>query len=499
MSDLKNRTYHGAFWSAIDAMAARLLQFVIGVILARLLLPEQFGLIGMLAIFVGVSQMLLHAGFSTALIQKSGISDTDTSSVFYFNVLMSILLAGGMYLAAPSIASFYSQPILIVLTRALSLVIVIDAFSVVQTAILTREMRFRIQTKVSLVAALLSGGVGITMAATGFGVWALVGQQLSAALARAVALWRFNTWRPRPLFCVSALRNMFRFGSRMMLSGLLNQVFQNIYYVVIGRLFSPVDLGFYTRARHIEEMPSLTLSGIVSRVSFPAFSAIQNDDERVRRAFRKALRMLAFVNAPVMIGLAVVAEPLVLVLLTERWLPAVPYLQLLCVLGIFLPYHTINLNVLMAKGRSDLFLQLEILKKVFVVISIGILWRWGIMALIAGNVLVSVLGYVVTATYLSRLVGYGLLSQLRDTVIYLLLAAIMGTFVYAMHFVEIESALLLLISQIAVGVFLYSGLCLSIRPPALFDLVDLLRSRFGLGRASTFLRWMALARSTRQS
>ena len=477
MSDLRTKTYRGAFWSAIDALGARFVQFVVGIVLARLLLPEQFGLIGMLAIFMAITQSLLNSGFGSALIQKQELTDADTSSVFYFNIVVSLVLAGILWLAAPWIAAFYSQPILTALTRALSLVIVIDAFSVVQRAVLTRNLDFKTQTRVSLAAGVGSGAIGIVMAYNGFGVWSLAVQQVSAALFRALLLWLFNTWRPRLLFSVQSLQQMFRFGSRLLVSSLLNQAFRNVHYVVIGRLFAPAALGFYTRARQMEQLPAMTLSSIVSRVAFPTFSALQADDARLKRALQKALAVLVFFNAPVMIGLAVAAEPLVLVLLTERWLPSVPYLQLLCIAGLISPLHVLNLNVLMAKGRSDLFLRLEVLKKALALISIAILWRWGIAALIIGQIVTSLLSFLLNSYYTGKFLGYGALMQIRDVGVYLLLALIMGVGVYSLTALPISGDLLLLLAQIGSGIAIYLLFCLLFQPPAFVEIWTLLRAR----------------------
>jgi teichuronic acid exporter len=479
MSDkLKKKTYKAAFWSAVDAIGTRMVQFMVGIVLARLLLPEQFGLIGMLAIFLGITQALLDSGFGAALIQKKDITVTDSSSVFYFNIIISFCLAMFLFMAAPLISDFYDQPALIALTRALSLVIVINSFSVVQTAMLSRQMNFKIQTKVGLVAGIISGIIGIGMAYAGYGVWSLVAQQVTAAMLRAIMLWLLNSWRPGLVLSIHSLREMFKFGSRLLASGLLDQTFQNIYYVVIGKLFNPALLGFYTRARHMEEMPSTTLSQVITRVSFPAFASIQSDDIRLKRGLKKALSLLIFLNAPVMVGLAVVAEPLVKVLLTERWLPSVPYLQLLCVLGLILPFHTLNLNMLMAKGRSDLFFRLEIIKKCLVIVSIAIFYRWGIIALILGQIVVSVLSIPLNSYYSGKQLHYGALQQIKDVSIYFIFAFVMGVCVFSVGLFDFANELILLFMQVGMGIVVYPLLCAVFRLPAFIELYEVLRQRF---------------------
>lgn len=481
MSDnLKDKTYRGAFWSAADAGGAKLAQFVISVLLARLLLPEEVGLIGMLAIFMAVSQSFLTSGFGLALIQKKEVTRVDTSSVFYFNLAIGLVLAGLLCLAAPWIAAFYKQPVLTPLTRAMSLVIVINSFAIVQTAMLTRNIDFRTQAKVNLIATIASGVFGVALAARGFGVWSLVSQQLSSSLLTAVLLWAFNGWRPVWSFSFHALRRMFAFGSRMLLSGLLNQVFENIYEVVIGRLFHPATLGFYTTARRIEGMPSQTLSQIVSRVSLPVFSAIHEDDVRLKGALKRAMAGLVFLNTPLLIGLAVVAEPLVRVVLTEKWLPSVPYLQLLCVISLLFPLHVLNLNALMAKGRSDLFLRLELVKKVLTVANIVVTWHWGVMAMIGGQLLLSLPCYYLNSYYTAKLIRYTAAEQLRDVASYFACAAVMGVGVYALRYVPFHSDVVRLVAQIVCGVAVYTSLCGALRLPAFQETWSLLAKRLPL-------------------
>ena len=468
-SDLKLKTKRALVWSFLEAVGLRGVQFVIGVILARLLLPEQFGLIGMLAIFMAISQSLLSSGFGSALIQKKEVTREDTSSVFYFNVAISILLASLLCLAAPWVSAFYKEPVLTRLTQAMSMVIVINSFALIQTTMLTRNMNFKIQTKVSLIASIGSGGIGVVMAYRGFGVWSLVGQQISLALFRAGLLWILNTWRPGLIFSIQSLRQMFKFGSRVLVSGVLNQIFENIYHVVIGRFFNSTILGFYTRAKRMQDLPSLTLSTIVSRVTFPVFSSIQDDNVRLKRAFRKALALLVLINAPIMIGLAAVAKPLVLILLTEKWLPCVPYLQLLCVLGLLFPVHILNLNLLMAKGRSDLFLHLEIIKKVLVVLTILIVWRWGVIALICGQIAVSFIAFFLNTYYTGKLLGYNAMEQIRDIAVYYILAVIMGTGIYLLGVLPFTNDLLQLFAQVFAGAAVFLVLCILFRPSAFIE------------------------------
>lgn len=469
-SSLKQKTIHALFWSFFESAGLQSVRFVVGIVLARLLFPAQFGLIGMLMIFMAVAQSFLDSGFGAALIQKREATLTDTCSIFYFNIGVGLAAAGLLCMVAPWIAVFYNQPILTPLTRALSLTIVINSFGLIQNTILTKQVDFKTQAKVSLIASALSGIIGVSMAATGFGVWSLAVQQISSTFFRTVFLWLLNGWRPAPIFSLKSLREMFGFGSRLLASGLLNQIFDNIYLLVIGKLFSATDLGFFTRAQTLREVPSKTLSEMVGRVTFPVFSTIQDDPARLKKGMKKALTTLVLVNFPMMIGLAVIARPLVLVLLTEKWTESIPYLQLLCLVGLLFPLHVINLNLLQALGRSELFLRLEIIKKILIVINIAVTVRWGISAMIYGMIGTSIISYYLNSYYTWILIGYSIREQLRDLSSYLIMAVLMGVAVYAAGLLPFRNLWSMLLVQITIGIVIYVGLCRLFRPSAFMEI-----------------------------
>lgn len=474
---LKSKTLHALSWSFVQGIGLRGVQFVVGIILARLLLPEQFGLIAMLIIFMDVSQSILDSGFGAALIQRQYVTEKDASSIFYFNLLVGFIAAVCLCGLAPWVADFYEQSVLTPLLRVMSIVLVINAFGLVQNVLLVKALDFRTQTKVVLIASLLSGVIGMGMAYRGFGVWSLAAQQLSSAVFRTALLWIFSHWRPAWLFSMQSLREMFGFGSKLLCSGLLNTIFDNIYIIVIGKLFSPANLGYFTRANNLQQLPSQTLSGMVARVTFPVFSTIQDDPERLKRGMKRALTTLVLVNFPLMIGLAAVARPLVLVLLTDKWAPCIPYLQLLCLVGLMFPLHLINLNVLQALGRSDLVLRLEIIKKALIVLNIVITWRWGIMAMITGQIITSLVSYYLNAYYNKALLQYSIWEQIRDLYPYLLNAMMMGAIVYAMIYLPIASHMILLVCQIAAGGVVYLLLCRIFRFSAYMELQRMIVSR----------------------
>jgi O-antigen/teichoic acid export membrane protein len=477
VDSLRHKTLHALFWSFLERFGQQGIQFVISIILARLLLPEEFGLIAMLAIFMAIAQSFINSGFGQALIQKQNVTHIDECSIFYFNILVGFLAAGLLCLAAPWIAGFYNQPLLVPLTCALSLNLIINAFSLVHTTLLTKHVDFKTQLKVSVIATVISGTIGVTMAFNGFGVWSLVAQSLGSNLLHTILLWFFNTWRPSLVFSFTSLRGMFAFGSRLLASGLLDTVFQNIYIVVIGKLFSPADLGFYSRAKRLQQLPVDNISSIISRVTFPVFSSVQDDKPRLKRGVRKALTMLVMINFPMMVGLAIMAKPLVLLLLTEKWAPCIPYLQLLCVVGMLYPLHVINLNVLKAQGRSDLFLQLEILKKILVVIAIAVTYRWGITAMIYGQIATSCFAYLLNSYYTGKMLDYPITEQIRDLIPSLTLASIMGGGVYALHYAPIVNQSALLFAQIMTGIVLYSVLCYIFRISSFMEVIEMVKSR----------------------
>ncbi len=458
-----SKTRSALFWSLAEAMGIRSVHFVIGIVLARLLLPEQFGLIGMLMIFTAVAQTLLDSGFGAALIQKRAVDADDTNSIFYFNLLAGIAAAATLSAAAPLVASFYRQPLLAPLLRVCSLTLVINAVGMIQNSLLVKAIDFRTLFKISFSAALLSGIVGIVMASRGYGVWSLVGQQLADSSLRTILLWFFSTWRPAWRFSLQALRELFGFGSKLLAANLLHALFDNIYKVVIGKLFTAAELGNYTMARDIQHAPATTLPRVVGRVLFPVFATLQDDPAGMKRGTRKALTLLAAIHFPLMLGLAIVARPTVLLLLTAKWEPCVLYLQLLCVVGLMYPLHLINLQVLQAMGRSDLFLQLELIKKGLIILNIVVTWRWGVTALLGGHIGVSAVSYWLNAYHNKRLIDYSVTGQLHDLLPHMATALATALFMYCISLAKAAPPLLLLI-QVTGGLLLYAVLCRLFHP-----------------------------------
>jgi len=474
---LIHTTVHGFFWSFFERIGRQSIHFVISVILARMLMPEQYGVIAMLAIFMAVAQCFIDSGFGSALIQKQDANYIDECSMFYFNIALGFIAAVLLCLAAPWIASFYNTPILVPLTQALSLNLIINAFGIIQTTLLTKRINFKSQMKFTLTATIVSGCIGVTMAYTGFGVWSLVAQSISSNLVRTVLLWLFLSWRPSLLFSFNSLRSMFAFGSKIFFSGLFDNVYNNLIPIIIGKMFSAADLGFYTRAYSLQQLPADNIAQPVARVTYPVFSSVQGDKPRLKRGVRKALTTLVMINFPLMIGLAIVAKPLVHILLTEKWLPCVPYLQLLCGIGLLYPLHVINLNVLKAQGRSDLFFRLEIIKKVLAVAFIFSTFQWGISMMIMGQIAVSFISYFLNSYYTGKFLDYSIMEQFRDISHSFLLSILMAVGVYMINFLPISQQSLLLTAQIATGIVLYTVLCQITKLPSFMQSLEMIKPK----------------------
>ena len=411
---LKHKTVKGVGWSFVDNIANSGITFLVGLVLARILTPAEYGVMAMVTIFIAISNSIVDSGFSNALIRKIKIERVDYNTVFYFNLVVSLFLYLVLFLCAPAISTFFKEPILVDVMRVIGWILVINALAIIPRTILVRNVDFKTQTKVSLISSILSGAIGIGMALTGFGVWSLVGQQLSRQLLNTMFLWFFCRWRPVWEFSVQSFKDLFGFGSKLLLSGLLNTIYNDIYSLVIGRCYSAADLGQYTRASQFNTIFSSNLTTVVQRVSYPVLSSIQNEEDRLREAYRRVVKVTMLVAFACMLGLAAVAKPLLILLIGEKWLPAVYFLQIICFSGMLYPLHAINLNILQVKGRSDLFLKLEIIKKIIATVPIVIGIFWGIELMLWGSVCTSFIAFFLNSYYSASLIGYPTLRQIKD-------------------------------------------------------------------------------------
>ncbi|HHU98682.1 MAG TPA: lipopolysaccharide biosynthesis protein [Bacteroidales bacterium] len=402
------------FWSFSDSMSTQLSQFIAGIILARILSPEEFGLIGMITVFVSISQSISDGGFGDALIRKKDASEADYSTAFYFNLIASAVIFAILWLTAPAVAGFYGRPELVDIERVLAITILINAFGIVQRTQLTKNINFRMHMKVSLTASVVSGVAAIIMALTGFGVWSLVWRSIIRSLIRAVMLWYTNRWVPFVRFSRESFRSLFSFGSKLLISNLIDTLYNNIFLLIIGKFYSASQLGFFTRADQFSRLASRNLTNTVQRVSYPVLSLVQDENTRLREGYRKLLNGTMYITFFLMLGMTAMARPMILTLIGEKWLPSVEYLQLLCLAAALYPLQVLNMNILSIKGRSDLLLKLEIVKKLLAipVIMLGIFL--GIRALLIGMVLHSLVSSFLNSYYSGRLIYYPTADQLRD-------------------------------------------------------------------------------------
>jgi O-antigen/teichoic acid export membrane protein len=463
-TSLKQKSINGMLWTVGERLSVQAVQLLVQIFLARLLDPAQFGLIGMLLIFTAVAQSIMDSGFGSALIQKKDADQTDASSIFFFNLILGVILALLLFLAAPLISKFYLQPALTTITRVLSLTLIINAFSLVQKSLLAKKMDFKTQMKISLLAVIISGVIGIVMAFRGFGVWSLVAQMVSKSLFQSIFLWLFNDWRPSAIFSLYSLKSMFSFGSKLLVSGLIDTVFNNIYQTFIGKVYSPTDLGFFSKAKSIETAAVQATGSSLGQVLFPSLVHFQDDVVNLKKAYRKTIKLSLFLHFPLMIGLWAIADPLFRFLLTDKWAPSIPYFQILCVAGLLFPLHVLNLNILKVKGRSDLFLRLEIIKKATVILAIVLTYRHGIMVMLYGQVITSIIAYLINSYYSGHLISYSQWDQIKDLLPAFGSAVIMGAAMYLGGLIPTESHLLQIILQTVIGISVYSLISLKVSP-----------------------------------
>lgn len=473
---LKQKAVSGVIWSVIERFSAAGLQFLVMIIMARLLSPADYGLVAMLQIFIAVSQSLIDSGFSQALIRKKDRTQTDLSTAFYFNIVVGLFLYFVLFFSAPLIADFYEVPELVNITRVIALGLLFNSLTVVQLALLSININFRLQAKVTLFAAAVSGILGITLAYTGFGVWSIVVQQVSNLGVNALMLWIVSHWKPSLCFSMDSFRNLFGFGSKLMLSGLIDTLYKNIYLIVIGKIFSKTNLGYYTRAHQFSDFPAASLTYVFQRVTYPVLCTMQDDDERLALNYRRLLRLIAFVIFPIMIGISAVSKPLVLFLLKDQWAFTAVLLSIIAVQMMFYPVHAINLNLLKVKGRSDLFLRLEIIKKIIGVSVLIITIPMGLIAMCIGAIFSSVFCLVVNTYYTGKLIQVGFWMQMRDLLPTILLSFSMGGLVYIVISV-VDGYLLQLFIGVITGVISYLLLSYLFKFNELKEILSLLKKR----------------------
>lgn len=455
---LKNKTVKGVAWSGIDNVAQFGVSFLVSIVLARLLSPDDYGLIGIIAIFTAVCTAIINGGFTTALIRKKDVNDDDYNTVFLVNLGASVFLYVIIFILAPIIADFFRRGELIELTRVASLGLIIGSLALVQQTILTKRIDFKTQTKITIIASISSGVVGITMALLGCGVWSLVAQSLSSQGLRTALLWGANKWLPNLHFSPKSFHELFGFGWKMMVSSLLDTVWKELYQVVVGRFYNSATLGQYTRSKQFSQLFSSNLTAVIQRVTFPVLSNIQDENDRMVLAYRRIIKVTMFITAISMLFLGAISEPLLYCLIGAKWHEAATYLPLICIAGSTYPLHALNLNILEVKGRSDLFLGLEILKKIIALGPLFVGAFVGIMPMLYANLLTSIISFFLNSYYSGKLIGYSSWMQIKDITPSYAIAVIIAVSVFFLKELPISNWIILP-SQIILGLFILVLIC----------------------------------------
>lgn len=452
--NVRGKAFSGILWGGLEKLSLQVFGFVQGIILARLLSPSDYGLIAMVVIFILISYNFVDAGFGTALIQKKKRKEIDYSTVFVLNLSLSFLISLILFLVAPLISSFYNEPPLIKIVRVYSFIIFLNSLISIQEVRLSVFLEFRKKSVVSIVTTIVSGILSIILAVAGYGVWSLIYPQFLNLLIKVILYWHYQHWIPKLAFSLKSFYDLFGFGSRIFASTLLSTFSGNIYSLVIGKMFSARLLGFYSRADGYAALPAQTITGVLDSVTYPVFSKFQDDDVQLVNSFRRILRVSAYVIFPIMTGLAVLARPLVVVLVTEKWLFCVAYLQVLCFARVWLHVQNLNLNVLKAKGCSNLLLNLEVVRQLAVIFFLVLTASFGIMSICIGSIFAALVSMFANSYFTGKEIQFGVVKQLKEMLPSMFYSLLMGFIIY-ISTIFISSMLLKVLIGIFIGVVSY--------------------------------------------
>ena len=455
---LKDKTVKGVGWSAIDNIVQYVVQFIVSIVLARLLSPDDYGLLGLVLIFTAIGNTIISGGFFNALIRKKGVTDDDYNTVFIVNLCVSLILYGFVFLFSPFIARFFGREELVALTRVAALGMVIGAFAIVQRARLTKRIDFKSQTKITLVSSITSGVLGVVMALKGFGVWALIAQDLVCRALTTILLWFYNRWVPKLRFSLQSLKELWGFGWKVMVASLIDTTWKELYQVIVGKFYSPATLGQYTRAKSFSQLFSSNLTSVIQRVTYPVLSDIQDNKPQMLAAYRRIIKCTMFITAISMFALGAVSEPLLFCLIGPKWYEATTYLPLICIAGSLYPLHAINLNMLQIQGRSDLFLGLEVIKKIIGLAPLFVGAFIGIMPMLYVNLITGLICYFLNSYYSGKFLGYSSWDQLKDVAPSYGVALVVALSVYYLKFLPFSNWIILPL-QIVLGGIVFFVVC----------------------------------------
>ena len=433
---LKEKTLRGLTWSFVDSSFSQVITFIVGIVLARLVSPAEFGVLAFIFFFISISESLIDSGFGTALIRKKDCTTTDFSTVFYFNLIVSITIYIILYLSAPLVESYFNVHGLALILRVTGCVLIFNALGYIQQTLLSKRIDFKTLTKITVITNLLAGILAIVLAYKGFGVWSLVWRILLGTFFSSLFLWVFNNWRPKLVFSIKSFKELFGFGYKMALAGLIDTIYSNIMAPIIGKIYSPETLGQYERAQKFPKLFSSTLTRIIQRVTYPVLSTIQDDPEKLKSGYRKMIKSTMLITFTCMIGLVAIAKPLILILIGEQWLPCIPFMQLICLKSMFYPLHAMNLNIIMVKGRSDLFLKLEVIKKIMYTPNIFVGIYFGVVPYLIGGIILSIVAYLLNSYYSADLIRYSSKEQILDILPFLLISVFVWMIIWCITFFE---------------------------------------------------------------
>jgi len=453
----KNKVISSLFWKLLERGGTQGIQFVVQIVLARLLAPDVYGIIALIAIFIAIANVFIQSGFSTALIQKKDPNESDYSSVFYLSLFVAGFLYILIFFTAPLIASFYNIPQIIPVIRVLSISLFMGAFNSIQNAVIAKKMQYKKLFFSSLGAIIVSGIVGIASAYAGWGVWALVAQQLSNQLVITLILWFIVEWRPRLLFSFERIKTLFSFGWKLLVSSLIETLYANLRGLIIGKIYNSSVLGYYTKGDQFPNIIVSNIDGSIQSVMLPTLSAHQDDKKKVKDMVRRSIVTSSFIIFPLMAGLAITAEPMVRIILTDKWLPCVPFLQIACAYYALFPIHTANLQAINALGRSDIYLKLEIIKKIIGIVILGITVIFGVYAIAIGMLVTGIVSTFINAYPNLKLLNYSYKEQVKDIMPSLLLSLLTAAVAYSVQLIHL-SEWLTLILQVCVMSSLYFGI-----------------------------------------
>lgn len=476
MSELKNKAITGMFWASIEKFGTQVVTFVIGIVLARLLSPSDYGMIGLLVVFSTVSSVLVDGGFSAALIQKGKCTQVDYSTIFYFNLVIGCLCYVICFFAAPGIASFYNIPELESLSRVLFIVIILNSVIAVQTTKLRIELNFKLQSKITIITSVTTGIIAIIAAYNGFGVWALVIQSLFSASLTILCFYIATRWKPSLVFSWSVFRGLIKFGSNLLIANLLGTIFQNLYQLSIGKFCKASDVGLYNRAYHFVQLPSTSITDILIKVNFPLMAQYKDDDEKLRSVYERLLRTPMYVLYPILFIMAALSKPLVLVLLGEKWIECAPLLSILAFMCLWQPLAGINVYLLYVKGRSDTALKLDFIKKPLMITMLIASIPFGITWICVGRALFALIAFAVNCHYTKKILNYGFIDQMKNLmpiIIYGIVAFITSTLITNVF----QSPIIQLVIGGIVGLFSYLLLSSLFKDKALLEIKTILNTK----------------------